>query len=171
MKFQLAQLSLPLLAMFSTGLSIAETPKADMTGPVTRAEIDAQKFDWMGKGMAEAKKDLATKKKEVETLKKALKNVDVEVFFGSWCGDTHEHLPVFLALMDAAKANGPKSTLLVARDRKKNTGSYKDTRGIERLPTFVFLKDGKEIGRIIETPTKSILEDTLAIIGKSSGSP
>lgn len=166
MKFQLAQLSLPLLAMFSTGLSLAETPKPDMTGPVTRAEIDTQKFEWMQKGMAESKKDLTSKKKEIEALKKNLKDVDVEVFFGSWCGDTHEHLPVFLSLMDAVKPNGPKSTTLIARDRKKNTGSYKGTRNIERLPTFVFLKDGKEIGRIIETPTKTILEDTLAITAK-----
>lgn len=166
MKFQLAQLSLPLLAIFSTSLSLAETPKPDMTGPVTRAEIDAQKFEWIKNGMGESKKEFASKKKEIETLKKNLKDVDVEVFFGSWCGDTHEQMPVFLALMDAVKPNGPKSILFVARDRKKNTGTYKGTRNIERLPTFVFLKDGKEIGRITETPTKSILEDTLAITAK-----
>jgi len=30
---------------------------------------------------------------------------------------------------------------------------------IERIPTFIFLRNGKEIGRIIETPVKSLEED------------
>lgn len=140
-----------------------------MIGPVTRAELDAQKYEWMAEGHAATKADLASKTKAIETLKKNLKDVDVEIYFGSWCGDSHDHLPTFLALTDALKPNAPKSLALFARDRKNGYGDFKIARSIERLPTFVFLKNGKEIGRIVETPTKSILEDTLAISSKPAG--
>lgn len=152
------RLALPALALFSATLAYA-----DMNGAVTRAEIDAQKFEWMKAGLATSSKEFTVHKKEIDTLKKNLKDVDVEVYFGSWCGDSHDHLPTFLALVDTLKPSSPKSIALFALDRKMNYPGFKNTRNIHRLPTFVFFRNGNEIGRIIETPKKSILEDALTI--------
>jgi len=35
---------------------------------------------------------------------------------------------------------------------------------VERVPTFIFYRAGTEIGRIVENPTRGILEDFLAIV-------
>jgi len=35
---------------------------------------------------------------------------------------------------------------------------------IEKIPTFIFIMNGKEIGRIIESPNESLEKDMLKII-------
>ena len=57
---------------------------------------------------------------------------------------------------------------MVNRD-KKNPESDIEYLNIERVPTFIFYKTGgdgskKEIGRIIETPVRSLEEDLLDIL-------
>jgi hypothetical protein len=42
-------------------------------------------------------------------------------------------------------------------------GGY-DTLNIERVPTFIFLKNKVEAGRIIETPVTSLEQDMLNIL-------
>ncbi len=146
-------------------LTISSGTLADVTGKTTREALEAEKFKWMVDGVSTSKAEFSKKKKTIDALKKDLKAVDVEVYFGSWCGDSHDHVPTFLALMDLTH---PKGISLVALDRKRSFPGYSDSRKIERLPTFIFLNDGKEIGRIIETPKVSILEDTVEILKKNT---
>ena len=46
---------------------------------------------------------------------------------------------------------------------KQSPGRSELNFGIERVPTFVFLRDGVEIGRITETPTNTLEEDVAHI--------
>ncbi len=133
------------------------SPGTDLTGEVSRTTIEKQSYPWM----KEVFEHVALESP------KSLSNVDVEVYFGSWCGDSHEYLPQFFSLIDrTAKKAGvhPKSIKYFGLDRKKTYEGYSNTRSIERIPTFVFLKDGREIGRIVETPRVSIAADTQAIL-------
>lgn len=141
---------------------------ADLKGPLDRAELELYAYPWMKVGMREARAKLVKDSISVAAVAAALPSTEVEIYFGRWCSDSHDHLPAFLTLLDFANESGarPKSVRLVALDRKKTYEGYVNTRSIEKLPTFVFLRDGREIGRITETPQVSISADTAEILKK-----
>ncbi|RYZ68019.1 MAG: thioredoxin [Proteobacteria bacterium] len=146
-----------LLLATTTHASVPAMVGPDLTGEVSKQTILGQSYPWM--------KDIP-EHVSLDTPK-TLSQVDVEVYFGSWCGDSHEFLPQFMDLIDrTAKKSGvhPKSIRYFGLDRKKSFEGYVNTRSIERIPTFIFLKDGKEIGRIVETPKKTISSDVQSIL-------
>jgi thiol-disulfide isomerase/thioredoxin len=150
----------------ASGEKAMNEPK-DIAGPITRQELEAKNFSWMKEGEATEKKRLssadAEMKKKLAALGKKLGATDVEAYVASWCPDTHEQLPVFLSTLDASGAK-PKSLKLFALDKRKTYPGYANERNIERIPTFVFLRDGKEVGRFVETPKKTVLDDLNEII-------
>ena len=75
------------------------------------------------------------------------------VFGGTWCEDTQNLLPKFYQLVDAS--GFPENQLsLIAVDRKKQTINNLHTRyKITNVPTFIVIKNGKEVGRVVEYGT------------------
>jgi thiol-disulfide isomerase/thioredoxin len=102
----------------------------------------------------------------VPMIRSVQEGVDVTIFFGGWCGDSKREVPRFLRLAD--QSGFPKSRIkLYALDRtKKSDDGLTDKFGIERIPTFIFLKDGKEIGRITESPATTLEGDVLTILAR-----
>jgi thiol-disulfide isomerase/thioredoxin len=72
------------------------------------------------------------------------------VFGGTWCEDTQNLLPKFYQLVNAS--GYPQSKIsLIAVDRKKQTiNDLSKIYNISNVPTFIVLKDGKEVGRVVE---------------------
>jgi len=90
------------------------------------------------------------------------KNVTIQVFFGSWCGDSKDQLPNFVKLTDQAKI---KRVKYFALNRKKIMPQMDTTFfNIQFVPTFIVYRDGKEIGRIVETPNESLEKDLWSIL-------
>lgn len=104
----------------------------------------------------------------LEGVADALKNVKITVFMGTWCSDSQMEVPQFYRILDYLKF--PEKNLTVYAvdnhpDRKKTTpGGETSTNKIEFVPTFLFFRDGKEIGRITEYPQKSLEADMAAIV-------
>lgn len=100
----------------------------------------------------------------IQKLKSYSGNVHIEIFLGTWCGDTKRNLPSFLKAMDRAGLRTITYTLhaldRTKKDKEKLTAKY----SVSRVPTMVFLKSEKEIGRITESPVKSVEEDMLSIL-------
>ena len=90
--------------------------------------------------------------------------VDVLVFYGPWCSDSRRHVPVFLRI--AEKAGIPDEQVrYYALDRSKKSGDgLTDQYAVEKVPTFIFLKRGKEIGRVVESPRTTLEGDIVAIL-------
>jgi thiol-disulfide isomerase/thioredoxin len=95
----------------------------------------------------------------ISQLKAAGREDQIVIFAGTWCGDTKEQLPRFYKVLQ--DANFPMHHVIIyGVDRKKHTiGREEKKYNIERIPTFIILRNGKEIGRIVETPVKSLEED------------
>lgn len=94
-------------------------------------------------------------------------NLKIDVYFGFWCSDSKNNVPPFLKIIDRLEgynANVPVNYYTVERKPTKETKYYVEEFKVERVPTFIFYKDGKEIGRIIENPKKSMIEDVMDII-------
>jgi len=86
----------------------------------------------------------------VEALKKNANTIELLVFMGTWCEDSHFIIPKFYTLLDAAGFPLDRVTL-IGTDRSKKTLSHlAEALGIINVPTIMIMKDGKEIGRVVE---------------------
>ncbi len=90
--------------------------------------------------------------------------VDVTVAFGTWCGDSRNHVPKLLRSLDAA--NNPNLRLeLVAIGRGfGEPAEHILGQRLTNVPTLIVSRDGEEIGRIVETPASATVEADLAAI-------
>lgn len=88
----------------------------------------------------------------------------VLVFGGTWCHDTQNLLPKFYRLLD--KSGIPeKNVTLIGVDREKTApGALHEKWQITNVPTFIILKKGKEMGRVVEYGKTGNIEKELGEI-------
>ncbi len=108
-------------------------------------------------------------------FKEELSNYKIKLFMGTWCGDSKREVPRFIKILEAAEF--PMHQIeMVALDRRKEfykkspTGEEKGLH-IIKVPTMIFLKDDKEVNRIVESPIESLEEDITAILKNNSYTP
>jgi len=108
------------------------------------------------------------------SVSKALSEVEgkfeVKIFYATWCSDSRRELPAYFKIINRTKLNSLISTSMWAVDRKLKLGNgLAEDHNIERVATFIFYQNGKEIGRIIESPDALLLEqDIYAILSGAS---
>lgn len=72
------------------------------------------------------------------------------VFGGTWCEDTQFILPKFFKLQEQSGiADNDISFIGVTRE-KKSLGNLTHVFNIINVPTIIVLKEGKEVGRVVE---------------------
>ena len=100
-------------------------------------------------------------------IKDKSKDITVKVVFGSWCGDSKDNVPAFQKIIDTSGFDKSKIEY-IAVDRKKKGGSVDvSTLDVKYVPTFIFYRNKKEIGRIIEYPkSETIEQDWVEIVTK-----
>ena len=103
----------------------------------------------------------------VEGLQKNKDSIQLLTFMGTWCEDSHSVIPKFYSLLDAAGFSQDRVTL-IGVDRKKKTLSHlTEAMNITNVPTIIVMKNGKEIGRVIEYGKYGLFDMELAEILKS----
>ncbi len=104
----------------------------------------------------------------LEMIRQAKEGVEVLVFLGTWCSDSKRDVPRFLRIADGV-GMGPDCYTLYSLDLKKTSpGGLEQKYMITLVPTFVFLRDGKEIGRIVELPRSTLEGDILSILASAN---
>lgn len=104
----------------------------------------------------------------VKQLKDSLNTYDINVFLGTWCGDSKREIPVFYKILEAAKF--PENKLqVIAVDKteeayKQSPNHEEKGLNIHRVPTFIFYKNGLEVNRIVESPHETLECDILKIV-------
>ncbi|WP_410004487.1 thioredoxin family protein [Aequorivita nionensis] len=122
-------------------------------------QMDAFK-DWFNTGYEDYKVDTET----AEKLKPLLKDVDITVFMGTWCEDSQRETPHFYKILDAANFDESKLTLITVSEEKTTPQGYEEGKNITNVPTIIFFKNDKELGRIVEYPIESLEKDMFAIL-------
>jgi thiol-disulfide isomerase/thioredoxin len=103
----------------------------------------------------------------VEQLKQAGSDCKIVVFFATWCGDSRREVPRFIKIIDDAALKKRLNIEYWAVDRKKELeNGLPQKNRIEYVPTFIFFEKGKEVGRIVESPKRSLEQDMLDILRK-----
>lgn len=99
-----------------------------------------------------------------EFVGRVREGAEVLVFFGGWCSDSRREVPHFLKIAD--RAGFPAGSIkLYSLDRtKKSPDGLTEQFGIQFVPTFIFMREGGEVGRIVESPKASLEQDMLEIL-------
>lgn len=94
--------------------------------------------------------------------------VDFLVFFGTWCSDSRREVPHLLKIADDCGIDSSRIRLYGLDRSKKSSDGLTDKYHIDRVPTFIFLKNDREVGRITEKPAGTLEADMLAILAGAS---
>ena len=104
----------------------------------------------------------------IDSLKPLLNNITIKAFMGTWCGDSQSQTPVFYKVIESANFETQNLEFIAVDSNKKTPKNLQKGFDIKYVPTFIFFKNGEEIGRIVEYPITSIEADILTIV---SGKP
>jgi len=105
----------------------------------------------------------------VKTLSVQHPDLKIEIFMGTWCSDSRREVPRFFKTVDKSKFVQNNQIKIWAVDRNKSLNSgLTDERGITSVSTFIFYRNDKEIGRIIEMPENENIEMDILLIIKGS---
>lgn len=119
--------------------------------------------------------DYLVNDKVVKKLKDSLKQYEITVFLGTWCGDSKREVPRFYNILKTAKF--PENQLkVVAVDRTEEAYKQSPTKeekglNIHRVPTLIFYKNGNEVNRIVESPLETLENDILKIVTDNKYTP
>jgi thiol-disulfide isomerase/thioredoxin len=138
-----------------------------LKGTITRSLIQNDTaFKWFNENMRYGAADASA----VEAFRTNANNFSMIVFGGTWCHDTQNLLPVFYRLVD--KSGYPESKItLIGVDRAKTAPKNLHKKyEITNVPTFIVLRNGKEIGRVVEYGKYGQIDKELGeIVASSAG--
>jgi thiol-disulfide isomerase/thioredoxin len=105
----------------------------------------------------------------LDSLQKIDKNIAVEIYLGTWCGDSRREVPHFFKILDTLKESPFERIDLWAVNREKliPESDVTDQKNIERVATFIFKYGNSELGRIVERPSDLMESDILHILMKA----
>jgi thiol-disulfide isomerase/thioredoxin len=149
-----------LFILFGCSSSKAPDDAPIITGKIEKAMLLNSTYPWFEKNYNE----YAVNDDIIKSINEKKDNVSIMVFMGIWCGDSKREMPHFFKIMEKSNYTNFK---VFGLNRKKTSPEGTESKyDIKFVPTFIFFKDGKELGRIVESPQKSLEEDILDIITK-----
>jgi thiol-disulfide isomerase/thioredoxin len=87
--------------------------------------------------------------------------IEILIVLGTWCSDSQEQVPKFFKVLDKIRFN-KSSVEMICVSRDKEAGEVETAKfDIRKVPTFIIFRNGKEAGRIIETPYTTLEKDLL----------
>lgn len=122
-------------------------PDKILKGVLTR---DAVQKDSTFKWFAQNQQGYVPNADALSALKSGASNLHFIVFGGTWCDDTKYILPRFYSLADAATIPADHISLIGVDRSKKTFGYLAESLNVINVPTIIVLKDGKELGRVVE---------------------
>jgi hypothetical protein len=152
--------SIILVVLIASVLLPAFAAEDEIVGPLTREVLFEKHPDWQAVAAAyQPKPDC------VEKLRAFGREVRIELYFGTWCSDSKAHVSAYFKVLEMADTPLIQTSCTGIPEDKDKRAPYYKGRDIVRLPTFIVFVDGQEIGRIVETPEKSVEEDLVRILG------
>lgn len=132
-----------------------------LKGFITKQELATDSsFKWF----AENQKGYTPDQNALQLLRANRDSINIIAFGGTWCGDTKYILPKFFVLADAAGLSQDRITLLGVDHNKKTIQHLSEALGITNVPTLIVMKNGKELGRVVEYGHTGLFDKDLAEI-------
>ena len=111
--------------------------------------------------------EYALDQKAIGELKKnKIKAYNLIAFVGTWCEDSHRDFPRLMKILEEVNYPDAKLTIIAVNRKKESPTGDEATYNVQKVPTIIVEKYGKEIGRIVEMPTTGYIERDLVEILK-----
>ena len=99
-----------------------------------------------------------------------LDDVSIKVFLGTWCEDSRFQVPQFYKILDYLQFDHNQLELIALERLEDRTlvspGGKEKVYQVGFVPTYIFERDGKELGRITEFPEVSLEADISKILNQ-----
>ena len=108
-------------------------------------------------------------------LKGLLNDKKIDIFLGTWCGDSRREVPRMMKILTKAGVDQKQIRLIFVSNESssyKQSPQHEETgKNIKKVPTFIVYENEQEIGRIIEYPVVSLEKDLLSILRREKYVP
>ncbi|MCB0572728.1 MAG: thioredoxin family protein [Phaeodactylibacter sp.] len=136
-----------------------------MVGKINRMGLEQQPYgEWFKDGYASYAVDEAA----LKGMDKKLGGIKILVFMGTWCSDSQREVPHLYKILDYLGYDMNSFSIVAVNDHpdfyKQSPQHEEQGWNIEYVPTIIFLKEGKELGRIVEAPVESLEKDMVDIL-------
>lgn len=162
-----------ILSLFVTQLVFAQSAEITKDGSgnkiikgfITKNDLATDTaFAWY----AQNQKGYEPEPRALQAFQSAKDSIFILAFGGTWCSDTKNLLPKFFVLTDAAGFSPDHITLLGVDRSKKTVHHLAEAFKIINVPTFIVLKNGQEVGRVVEYGKYGMFDKELGEIINSS---
>jgi tetratricopeptide (TPR) repeat protein len=106
-----------------------------------------------------------------DQLKPLLKDKHIEIFMGTWCGDSRREVPRMFKVLEYAGVKPSQIKLVMVSNHdssyKQSPTHEEKNKNIHRVPDLLVYNAEKEINRIVESPVISLEKDLLSIINNT----
>lgn len=133
------------LLLFAGILSMSSCHKQYLRGHFTVEEF-LDSAEWKVK----IDEKYEPREKWMDSLDQVTDNHDVRMYVGTYCPDSKKWVPRLLKLRSELPIG--ELDVISVDTTKKDAEGLAEADNIEKIPTFIFYRDGKEVGRIIEKP-------------------
>jgi len=120
--------------------------------------------EWFTKGFEEYQPDQGVIGK-LSAMNKG--DLTIQIVMGTWCPDSRREVPRFMRILDQWNFPAENVTFIGVDNAKLSPVGDYDRLDIQRVPTFIILKNKVEAGRIIENPATSLEQDMLNILTRN----
>ena len=136
-----------------------------LIGIANKASFNDVKYKpWFDSRYTEYKTD----EEVIAKLKPIINNYTIKGFMGTWCGDSKRNVPRFYKILEETGFDQSYFELVTVGRNKKTPDNLQEGFDLLRVPTFIFYKNGEEVGRFVERPRETMEKDILKIV---SGEP
>ena len=152
---------------FVVNSSAQEKPKAsrnasgDLIGIAHKQDFIQEPYSkWFVKNYDSYRPD----EKSISKLKRKLKDVQIKAFVATWCHLSKKDIPHTFKILEHAGFDFDNIEFITLNRGKTTPDTLQKDFNIKSVPTFIFYKKGKEIGRYIEYPEQNLEKDFLTIV-------
>jgi thiol-disulfide isomerase/thioredoxin len=143
----------------------SESGSPSLLGKINQDGLSQNSYaDWFQKN----KNGYNPKAEPIKALKSELADYTIQLFMGTWCGDSKREVPRFYKVLEEAQFPLERLTAIAVSSEsetyKQSPGGEEEGLNIHRVPTFIIYKNGEEVDRIVESPVESLEEDLLSIL-------
>ena len=142
----------------------AKPEKPVLLGTITREQVETAVPDWV-----QAEVESAPNPAAVAALAAVPPGAEVTVYMGSWCPDSRREVSRLWRALDEAGGGIPCTIHYIGVDHtKKEPVALVSGSGLLYVPTLIVRRDGREVGRIVESAPHGVEQDLLALLEGSA---
>ena len=135
-----------------------------LIGVINEEGLQNEEFiDWYKENYNDHILDTVT----IKQIKPKLNKLTIKVFMGTWCSDSQREVAALYKVLKKAEFDMNQLEVIALSQEKDTPNHLEKGFNIEYVPTIIFYKNDKEIGRYVEFAQDTLEKDILAILNET----